>query len=128
MSLNISTVFEHNGAKYEFDIRDAEHADLYEKACEKIKEVEKKIPKDGKASTMIAAQCKMIKSFFDTCLGNGAGEAICTDRNNISICYEAYEKFIIFVTAQKDDIITAKNTFAKYSNREQRRAAAKPKK
>ena len=50
---------------------------------------------------------------------------LCTEKSNISVCYDAYEQFLLMVREQKDDIIGAKNVFAKYSNRQQRRAAAK---
>lgn len=121
----ISTVFDYNGAKYEFDIRDADDAAKYEEALEQMKVKESELPKDGKTSGIIKAHCAMIKSFFDVILEEGAGEAVCGKKNNISACYDAYEAFLAFATKQKDDIVRAKNVFAQYSNRQQRRAAAK---
>lgn len=125
MSQNIETKFKYNGAEYEFDVRDADDAEKFEAALNAMKEAEKEVPKTGKSSDIIRAQCKMLKDFFDDCLGAGAGVAICTDRSNISAHYAAYEHFLNYIKAQKDDILSAKNTFAKYSNRQQRRAAAK---
>ena len=120
-----NTVFEHNGASYEFDFRDAEDAERFEKAVEELKKAEKAIKKDGSASEMIKGHCQMLKAFFNVCLCDGAGNAVCGSRNNITACYEAYDAFLSFVNAQKDDVISAKNVFAKYSNRQQRRAADK---
>lgn len=125
MSQNIETKFKYNGAEYEFDVRDADDAEKFEAAINAMKEAEKESPKTGKTSEIIRAQCKMLKDFFDGCLGEGAGVAICTDKSNISAHYAAYEHFLNYIKAQKDDILSAKNTFAKYSNRQQRRAAAK---
>lgn len=125
MSQNIETKFKYNGAEYEFDVRDADDAEKFEAAINAMKEAEKEAPKTGKTSEIIRAQCKMLKDFFDGCLGEGAGVAICTDKSNISAHYAAYEHFLNYIKAQKDDILSAKNTFAKYSNRQQRRAAAK---
>jgi hypothetical protein len=125
MSQNIETKFKYNGAEYEFDVRDADDAEKFEAAINAMKEAEKEVPKTGKTSEIIRAQCKMLKDFFDGCLGEGAGVAICTDKSNISAHYAAYEHFLNYIKAQKDDILSAKNTFAKYSNRQQRRAAAK---
>ena len=125
MSQNIETKFKYNGAEYDFDVRDADDAEKFEAAINAMKEAEKEAPKTGKTSEIIRAQCKMLKDFFDGCLGEGAGVAICTDKSNISAHYAAYEHFLNYITAQKDDILSAKNTFAKYSNRQQRRAAAK---
>lgn len=125
MSQNIETKFKYNGAEYDFDVRDADDAEKFEAAINVMKEAEKEVPKTGKTSEIIRAQCKMLKDFFDGCLGEGAGVAICTDKSNISAHYAAYEHFLNYIKAQKDDILSAKNTFAKYSNRQQRRAAAK---
>lgn len=125
MSQNIETKFKYNGAEYDFDVRDADDAEKFEAAINAMKEAEKEVPKTGKTSEIIRAQCKMLKDFFDGCLGEGAGVAICTDKSNISTHYAAYEHFLNYIKAQKDDILSAKNTFAKYSNRQQRRAAAK---
>lgn len=123
MSQEIITVFKRNGAEYEFDVRDADTAEKFENAVDKMRDEEKNIPKAGKASEIIRQQCKMIKNFFDNCLGEGAGVALCTEKSNISEHYDAYESFLLMVRSQKDDVLSAKNTFAKYSNRQQRRAA-----
>lgn len=127
MSQEIKTMFQYNGAEYAFDVRDADDAEKFEEAVNRMTEDEKAVPKTGKTSDIIRAQCKMLKDFFDRCLGDGAGVAICTEKSNIHNHYAAYEQFLLYVRAQKDDILSAKNTFAKYSNRQQRRAAAKQK-
>ena len=125
MSQEVKTTFEYNGATYEFDIRDADQSEIFETAIGEMEKEEKSLPKDGKASAIIRAQCGMLKKFFDRIFGEGAGDAICTEKSNISVCYAAYEAFLLMVREQKEDIIGAKNVFAKYSNRQQRRAAEK---
>lgn len=125
MSQEVKTRLEYNGVSYEFDVRDADQSEVFEDAIAKMEEEEKTLPKDGKASAIIRAQCAMLKKFFDRVFGEGAGNALCTEKSNISVCYDAYEQFLLMVREQKDDIIGAKNVFAKYSNRQQRRAAAK---
>ncbi|MBQ4447427.1 MAG: hypothetical protein II897_03950 [Clostridia bacterium] len=120
----IPTVFEYNGASYEFDIRDADYAEKFENALETLGNTEKSLSKDGKSSALIRSHCDMLKKFFDDCLGDGAGASLCTEKSNISLCYAAYDAFLIHVGNQKNDIIESKNVFSKYSNREQRRAAA----
>lgn len=124
----INTVFEYNGEKFEFDVRDADDAEKFEVAINDLSEAEKSAPKDGKASTQIRITCRAIKKFFDTCLGDGAGEKICGKKDNVAPHYDAYEKFLEVVRLQRNDILTTKNTFAKYSNRSQRRNAEKQKK
>lgn len=125
MSQEIKTVFKYNGNEFEFDARDADCAEALENAFDKMSEEEEKIPKTGKSSEIIRGQCKLLKDFFDRIFGKGAGEAICTEKNNVVMCYNAYDEFLKLVREQKDDIINTKNTFGKYSNRQQRRAANK---
>ena len=119
------TIFEYNGASFEFDVRDADDEEKFEKALETFRQAEEKLPKVGKASEQMKAQCKAIKKFFDDCLGENAGVSLCTEKNHVVNHYQAYEAFIEFVRAQKDDILRYKNSFSKYSNRQQRRAAQK---
>ena len=129
----VITIFEKNGHSYSYDVRDAEDAERFENALDALRTAEKAIPKDGKLSEMIKAQCEMLKEFFDNCLGEGAGKNLCTTKdelgneksNNIAFHYEVYDEFLTFISMQKEDILTAKNTFAKYSNRQQRRMAGK---
>lgn len=125
MSQEVNTLFQYNGVEYEVDVRDADTSEKFEDAVEKMKEEEANLPKTGKSSELIRSHCKLIKDFFDRVLGEGAGNAVCTEKSNISLCYAAYEAFLEVVRSQKDDIVRARNTFGKYSNREQRRAAAK---
>lgn len=129
MSQNeIKTLFEYNGASFEFDVRDADDEEKFENALESLQKDEDAMPKVGKASEQMRAQCKALKNFFDTCLGDGAGIKICTEKNNLVVHYQAYEAFLALVRAQKDEIVGYKNSFAKYSNRQQRRAAQKTQK
>lgn len=114
------TIFRYNGAEYEFDIRDADDAERYEKAIANMEKTEAATPKEGNISTIYRAQCSMIKTFFDECLGAGAGIAICTTKDNVSVCYQAYLAFVEFAAKQKDDVLGFKNTFAQYSNRSRR--------
>lgn len=121
MSQDIQTSFKYNGAEFPFDMRDADDAEKYETAIAKLAEDEKNLDKTGKGSDLIRGQCIMLKTFFDKCLEEGAGVAVCGEKNNISVCYDAYDKFLEYCSLQKDDILRAKNTFGKYSNRQQRR-------
>lgn len=122
MSQDVITVFEHNGVKYEFDIRDADTSELFEDALDKLQAAEKELPKEGRLSTIYRAQCNMLKDFFDTLFGEGAGVALCTEKSNISLCYNAYYALLDVVRTQKDDILETKNTFSRYSNRQQQKS------
>ncbi len=126
MSQEVKTKFRWNDAEYEFDTRDADCAELLEKAVADMTTAEKERPKDGTASSQIRYQCDMIKAFFDTCLGPGAGIAICTEKSKVDICYEAYQAFINLARDQKRYITDKGNTFRQYSNRNQRRHPQNP--
>lgn len=121
MSQNVPTTFSYNGVSYEYDIRDADMAEKFEASIKKMEAAEKAIPKDGKMSELIRANCKLIKDFFDGVLGAGAGNAVCTDKANLSVCYDAYSAFLGIIKCQKSSIDAAKNAFVQNSNRQQRR-------
>lgn len=114
MSQETDTVFSHNDTEYHFDLRDAEDMVRFEKALEVLRDKEKEAPKTGKASEILKYNCNMFKEFFDNCLGTGAGNAICTEKSNFSICYTAYMALIDFANQQKDFIVAAGNTLSQY--------------
>ena len=124
----INYTFEYNGQSYEFDVRDAENSEKLEDAIDQMRETEKKLPKTGRLSAIYKANCQMIRDFFDTIFGEGAGVKICGERLHVTAHYDAYKAFIDFANPQRDDVMSYSNTFAQYSNRQQRRAAAKAKK
>lgn len=126
MSQEVITKFCWNGAEYEFDARDADDAERFEAALEQMRKDEEALPKEGKASSLIRGQCSIIKRFFDCVLGDGAAIAICGEKDNYHNCVEPYKAFLEMVKAQKDDILSAKNYFAKYSNRSRRAIPAPP--
>ena len=124
----ISNTFEYNGCKYEFDLRDVDDSEKLEKAMDTLRTAAKTLPKAGKLSAVYKAQCEMIRGFFDTLFGKGAGVKICGERYHVTEHYDAYKAFIDFGTPQRDNITAYNGIFAQYSNRQQRRAAATGKK
>lgn len=126
MSQEVLTTFKFRDAEVEFDVSDADAAERFENAVKILTDEEIGVPKTGKLSVIYRAQCKMIKNFFDNCIEKGAGNKICTEADNVRICYEAYDKFLRFVSDQKSGIMSYKDVFSKYSNREQRRHPQNP--
>lgn len=120
------TNFTYNGFEHEFDIFDADSADLFESAMNGLREAEKSIPKDGKISSLVRAQCKMLREFFDDILGENAGISLCGERDNFGNCKDAYVAFLNFIDAQKTEYINSVNDVrGKYgANRAQRRHPA----
>ena len=126
MSQETINKFVWNENEYFFDVRDADDSARFETAIEHMNEAEKSIPKDGKMSDIIRTQCDMLKTFFDECLGDGAGNAICTEKNRIDLCYDPYVAFLNVIKEQKNYITDKVNAFRQYSNRDQRRHPQNP--
>lgn len=126
MSQEIINTFSWNDHEFIFDVRDADDAARFETAIENMSKAEKELKKDGKTSDIIRAQCAMLKKFFDECLGDGAGNAICTEKSRLDLCYEPYVAFLNVIRAQKGYITDKGNAFRQYSNREQRRHPQNP--
>lgn len=117
--------FRYNGQEYAFDIADAEDADKFEKAVENLQSADVKREHDGRLSETIISQCNILRVFFDDVFGENAGEKICGEKNNLSVCMDAYKSFLEYVKEQKRGITNVTNTFGQYSNRAQRRHQGK---
>ncbi len=92
-------------------------------------EKEKALPKTGKQSDILKAQFEWFSETFDRLFGKGSSEKMFRGKKSVSLALEAYESFLDFVKSQKSDINNrGARINSKYSNRAQRRAAAKGKK
>lgn len=120
------SVFSYNGVEYEFETFDADCAEKLEEAMGGLKKAEQNIPKTGSISVLVKAQCKMLRDFFDTIFGAGAGTKICGEKDSFNNCKNAYVSFLGFVDEQKQDYVSNMNGIReKYSaNRAQRRHPA----
>lgn len=116
-----------NGVELTFDANDADDAERFENAVEKLKNDEK-FPRVGKNSEIIRRYCQLFRDFFNGIFGNGTAEKIGI-KDNARICNCIYEDFLLFVKNQKD----SNEDFAKRmasitaTNREQRRKNSKVK-
>lgn len=120
------TIFTYNDFSAEFDIFDADEAELMQNSMDKMREAEKAMPKDGKISTLVRAQCGMLRDFFDWIFGDGSGKKICGEKDSFNNCKNAYVTFLNYVEEQKNEYVNATNEVRnKYSaNRAQRRHPA----
>lgn len=109
MSHDELITFTYNGHSFTYDIGDADDAERYEAAIKKMGDTEKSLPKDGSISVIYRAQCKYLKTFFDDVLGAGAGQKVCGEKDNVTICYTAYMDFLRFIAAQRDNILDTRN-------------------
>lgn len=117
-------IWEINGLSLEFDLEDADCAERYENAFEKMSEEEKQVPKDGRLSTRIRAYCRLFRGFYDDLFGEGtSGKIFKGIPDNTDAYDEVYFKFLDFVAAQKTAAAAKKGKrLAKYrGNRSQRR-------
>lgn len=128
MSQERKTIFKYNGIEYEFDVSDAEDAEKIENAYKLMEQESNEIPKDGKASTQIKEQCKLIRNFLDRSLTQGAGVNLCGEKYNLENHYSAYETFLRFVSRQKSQLISHSNNFRNHSNRNRNNKKFKAKK
>lgn len=126
MSQTVEKKFVYNGAEYPFNVRNADDAEKYENAIKLLEEEEKTSDKTGSMSAIIRTQCKLFKNFFNRVLEDGAGNAICGEKDDLDVCQDAYLRFLAFVKAQGTKPIKV-NAYGVYSNREQRRHPPKPK-
>lgn len=135
----MSQIWEYNGVQYEFDLMDAETADRYDKALEKMGEKEKSIRKTGKLSETIMDTCDMIYGFFDDLFGDGASDKIFARNYNLRLCIEAcFNSFRPFANKQLEELNAYNNRMmstpvinavpSPMPNREQRRRNKKKKK
>lgn len=106
------------------DFTDADFLDDLYKAKKVLQEEAQRVPKTGKTSDIIRAQCKCYYRFFDVLFGDGAGNAIFCGKNSISKCLEAAESMHAFEQSQKQhfNIVSEKYSVQTHGNRQQRRA------
>ena len=115
------TIFERNGTSYTFDFNDPEHTEKLEEATDYMVEEARKLDPTDKTSVAIRQQCGLVKRYFDHIFGEGAGVALCGEKDIYNVCVRTYAEFLDFVSAQKDDLLNVSNTFRKYSNRTSRK-------
>lgn len=112
--------FTYNGATFPFDMTDANVAERYEDAAERLMEKGKAAPKDGKKSAVLRYLCDAYNTFFDELFGEKAAEKMFGDRLSVAEHEDVYMALLDAVNAQTE----AQNAKrARYSpNRAQRRA------
>lgn len=111
----------------EVDFTDADFLDRLHEAKEILRVEAAKVPKVGKWSDIIRAQCKCYYNFFDNLFWKGAGERIFEGKNSIALCVEAAESISAFEDMQRQhfDAISEKYSVQHHGNRQQRRAYQK---
>lgn len=107
----------------EVDFTDADFLDAIYDAKKSLNEDEKQVPKVGKSSDIIRAQCKCFFNFFDNIFGDGASDKMFEGRNSVNLCIEAIDSLLAL---ENDESKRFDDKFEKYNvqshgNRQQRR-------
>ncbi len=122
----MSQIWEYNGEKYEFDLMDADNAELFNRATAALEEKEKHGKEVTGLGNIIRYSCDMVYEFFDDIFGEGTAEKMFGKDYNLRTCSEAYfNSFIPFVQSQSEEINGYFNRFRQNTlpqpNREKRR-------
>ena len=111
----------------DFDIFDADTAELYEQAAREAGKEAAQKPGETLADC-IRRQYGAVFRFFDTLFGEGFHKELFGGRTNLAECLEAFREFIGQVNAQKatlDTMVAAVKEQGAAPNRAVRRAAAR---
>ena len=99
----------------DFDIYDADTAEVYESAVQTV--LENAVAKEGESlADGIRRQCNTVFAFFDTLFGDGT---------NMMECLQAFKEFLELVSKQREQLtaLTAEIQSEHTANRAARRAA-----
>ena len=104
----------------DLDLLDADCADRYEEAIEKIKVLADKENYSGLAlGDAIREQCKVIFDFVNTLWGEGTDKKIFGNKTNIRTCTEVLALIIKNINNQKEELESFKRKYS--ANRTERR-------
>ncbi len=89
----------YGGRSYPFDISESGNM---ARMCEGLNNLRGELGTSGgdSAGDNLREQCLIIRRFFDTVLGEGAGEAVCGAAYSAEVHTTAYMEFILFVNDQ----------------------------
>jgi len=119
-------MLEFRGQELDFDIFDADQAELYEDALRRVQaECSKGAPNEGLAAG-IRRQCAVVFDFFDDLFGDRFHREIFGDKTNLDACLGAFKEFTSLVDSQKSTLREKYGMGAGAApNRAARRAAAR---
>lgn len=87
----------------DFDIYDADTAEVYEGAVQTV--LESAVPKEGESlADGIRRQCNTVFAFFDTLFGDGFHKELFGQRTNMMECLQAFKEFLELVSKQREQL------------------------
>ena len=100
-------MFTVNGKELDYDIFDADKADVYEQAMNTVVEKMAAIDKekdDMSFAKAIRAQCEAVAECFDTLFGEGAATMIFDGTVNLKTAIKSFEELVVGVNDKKAEI------------------------
>lgn len=82
--------FEINGVELEYDAFDMDTVEKFTAAKQEVADQVTALADTKDIVKVGRAQCKAVKGFFDTVFGEGMGEKVCGEKDNLKACAEAY--------------------------------------
>lgn len=116
-----------NNFEAEVDFTDADFLDKLHEAKKQLTADSRNVPKIGKTSDIVRAQCGCYYNFFDNLFWDGAGDQVFGGKMSLALCIDAANSLAAFEKGQTAyfDQVAEKYQVRNYSNRQQRRAYAK---
>ena len=109
------------GLELDFDIYDADQAEAFETALNRVREECARKPPDETLSGSIRRQCEAVFDFFDDLFGDGFHQEVFGTKTNLIECLSAFGEFTDLVNERKRDLESLTTQYA--SGRTPRRAA-----
>jgi hypothetical protein len=89
----------------EFDIFDADDADAYEEALQKVREEGSKKEDGETMGDVIRRQCDAVFNFFDDLFDDDFHKQLFGEKTNLVECIEAFRDFVKAVEGQKSQLV-----------------------
>lgn len=101
-----------NGVELEdIDVLDADVAEKYEKALEKVEHISKKV-EGMKVSESIRTQCNAIFDVFNALFGEGTDKKVFGDKVNLLTCLKAFEELVLQANEQNKEVEELTNKYS----------------
>ena len=122
----MSQKWSYNNIEFEVDLQDADFAEKYEKAFERMGQDEKKLQKAGNNSELIRGYCGLRHRLLDDNDGAGTANKLFEGKVNAGMCDLAYAAFMTACMRCNEEAVQRRgqlmSRFSPQQNRQQRRS------
>lgn len=99
MNINI------NGVELEFDVYEADNAELYQNETEKIIKICEKLKDNEDMAKAIRVQCKAIFDFVDALFGKDKHKELFGESVNLKTCAKVYADINSAIASDKEEML-----------------------